>query len=138
MSRKKVFVSIAVILTVAIMAFALTACISSDLDKVEKKLDKAGYEVEVQKIDDDDKEAGVVGILEAGKVDSIGDAFGAISGNADGITVVVFATAKEAKEYYNDHKDDIETLAKFFKDGKSGVQGKIIYVGSPDAIKAAK
>jgi hypothetical protein len=129
MSKKNLFVSIAVVLTAVVMVFAFTACISSDVNKVKEKLEKAGYTVEVI---EDGLEDGAIGILEAKK--GTPTSFD----NIDGIYVCVFAKASDAKKYYDDNKEEIEESAKMFKDGKSGVQGKVIYAGSADAVKAAK
>ncbi|MDR2635065.1 MAG: hypothetical protein LBC13_03675 [Clostridiales bacterium] len=133
MSKKNLFVSVAVVLAAVVMMFAFTACISSDVDKVKEKLEEAGYTVIAQKANDLDE--GIVGGLQAVKGKT---SFSFTDLNIDGIYIYTFAKAGEAKKYYDENKDKFEKTAKIFKDGKSGVQGKVIYVGSPDAIKAAK
>ena len=127
----KKFARILCVMLVAVMLVCtLASCIApkGDPDKAEKALEKEGYTVTVI-----DSAAvlpdGVEAYLSAFKGD-------------EGVMIYYFESAKDAKEYWKDHEDDIKEMKEEAKEeGEKLVVkkvGKMIWVGTPKAVKAAK
>ena len=116
-----------VILTALFAVVALASCAPKDSDAAKEKLDKAGYTA-VWNVYDEVQEDGAVGYLVATKGKTLG---GMIDGLGDGLTAVLYKTAKQAKAAVAEHKD---------AEGKSNYQvvGKWVVSGSEDAVKAFK
>ena len=115
------------LLVVVFALFVLVGCAPANSDKAKDKLDKAGYSA-VWTANDKVGENGEVGTLVATKGKTLGSL---IDGLGDGITAVLYDSAKNAKKAYNDSKD---------AEGKSNLQliGKWVVWGSEEAIKAFK
>lgn len=117
--KKRILAVVAIIALVAILGVVLCAC---NADSYAKKLEKAGYKVIVA--DEEDL------------ADMDGKVVWGVSGSKglDNVTIIKFKTADDAKEY----ADELPT-------GKVGgfemvveKSGKVVFYGTPDAIKAAK
>lgn len=104
-----------VALMAALTCFACVACAPANLEKAEEKMEEAGYEVIVS-----DKAIpgvdGSVGSITAGKI-------------GDGIIAVLFESKADAKEYYEEHKDEGK------EDQVVKQDGKWVYMGTEDAIE---
>lgn len=127
--RKKIVVSLALVLTVVLLAVSLSACIPSDPAKARENLEGADY-VAVN-----------LPALGIGGVDNVVFA----TKVTDSIVLVYFAETKDAKEFWNEYKDNKEGIYKAFgksadKDSelKAGRSGKVVYVGTAQAVKDAK
>lgn len=124
---KKVITIIAVIALVAVLGVVLFACAPSSIEKATTKMNKAGYTVSSYSTKDAaDSDGGITAV----KANSLVD--------WDGIYAVHFTSAKAAKAYYEklvgESKEDKEEAKK-----DNLVQdGKWIYWGSLNAIKAFK
>lgn len=124
---KKVITIIAVIALVAVLGVVLFACAPSSIEKATTKMNKAGYTVSSYSTKDaEDSDGGITAV----KANSLVD--------WDGIYAVHFTSAKAAKAYYEklvgESKEDKEEAKKdnLIQDGKW------IYWGSLNAIKAFK
>ncbi len=115
-----------VALMAALTCLACVACAPSSVEKAEEKLKDAGYTI----VTVSDKAVpgvdGSVGSITAAKADSVADA---LTGDADGIFAILFESASDAKEYYEEHKDEAEEDETFKRDGKW------VCVGTEDAIE---
>ena len=85
--NKKVISIIAIIALVAILGVCLVAC---NADTYAKRLEKAGYTVEVIDLSEEDKEEGIVWAVSAAKGTSLTD--------IQMVAVTKFATTEDAKK----------------------------------------
>lgn len=115
---KKIISIISIVLTVALLTFVLCACVPSDVEKAEEKMEKAGYIV----ISYSDAEAeGLVGGISATK-----------TGLTSGINTIValcFDSSSSAKEYYDENVAEDSDIQK---------SGKWVFWGTEAAIEAFK
>lgn len=88
--KKRIVAIVAIIALIAILGVVLCACNASSY---EKKLKKAGYTVEV--VEDEDKDADIVWMVEAFKMDGL---------KPINVTVVKFAKTDDAKDAAEDAK----------------------------------
>lgn len=129
------------LISVALLAFMcvslLASCVpASNPDKAVAALQKAGYKVEKEIVDEDDPD------MPFDNVTSV--VIGAKDNDElDGVTIIYFASASDASKAYKtselkqlyedqikrDNKDVELVYARF---------GKIVYIGTKDAIKAAR
>ena len=133
---KKALSIIAVLALVAVLGVALVACVPSDPEKAAENLEAEGYEVATAK-----KGSSIGGIL-AGMtmpegcetmVTGIKDLL-----DGDMIVIYYFEEADDAKDFYEDMKADFDKADEEDKEGmKIGRNGKVVYTGSEEAVKAA-
>lgn len=137
---KKLMKTLLAIMMIACFAVMSTACINSNWRRVKDKLEKEGYEVENTTSEYIIKfyleELGIY--IDADEVECAmtaekGDKFIYI------LFCESFSAARDAKK---DAKDFLELLieedSSEFEDYKVGRDGKVVYFGHKDAIKAAK
>lgn len=125
---KKALSIIAVVALVAVLVVALVACVPSKPEKAEANLKKAGYETVVVK-ESDGKLAQIT--LAAYGDGCVATVTGFSKDAKEGVNIVYFDSADNAKAYWEKHKDEE-------KEGyKSGRSGKVVYVGTEAAVKAA-
>lgn len=119
---KKVVSVIAVVALVAIMATVLVACVPTDPAKAESNLKEAGYLVAPLPL------LGVAGVDEVIMATTL----------EERIIIVYFESSDAASEFYGDK--DYEKLLKEelgIEDAVYKKQGKIVYLGTKEAVKAA-
>ena len=125
--KKKLVSIIAIVALVAVLALVLTAC---NAESIEKKLDKAGYSVQVL-VNKDDNVEGVEWALSAEKGElSIG---GGINANIDVVYVTKYASLDDAKK----SAEDAKALAEKLDNGVVKRVGKIVYCGTEQGVKDA-
>ena len=113
----------------AIMCIGMAACAPANLEKAEKKMEDAGYKVEVT----DDADAvklltaeGAVGMIVAMKGE-----FSLTTGiDGDMVTAVLFESASAAKDYYEKVSEEEKEEDQVIKQ-----DGKWVYVGTEDAVE---
>lgn len=158
--KKRILTVVGVLALAAILVVSLVACIPSDPAKAEENLKAEGYDVLVVNADDFFGAGGVV--LPDGCVTKV-QGTKALSGDlGDNIVIYYFEDSDAATAYMDKNADwqgeiDVQ-LAELEDEYKAGEisendfnsikdllesvqmkkQGKIVYVGSADAIKAAK
>lgn len=128
---KKAMKITGIIAVVAILCVCLVACIPNDYSKAEKNLNDADYIV-------------VPGSEAAGKV--LGIAIGCdevkavvtATNGEDGIIMVYFDSTGAAKDNYEKVKEYYTKKDTANKDRTIKRSGKVIYIGTDAAIKAAK
>ena len=116
-------------LLAAIMCIGMAACAPANLEKAEKKMEDAGYKVEVT----DDADAvklltaeGAVGMIVAMKGE-----FSLTTGiDGDMVTAVLFESASAAKDYYEKVSEEEKEEDQVIKQ-----DGKWVYVGTEDAVE---
>ena len=128
---KKLVKSLCAVVALFAIALCLVACAPKDAKAAKEKLTKAGYTATIvyEKTGDDAKEGAIANVT-AVKGSSIGGVIdGVLGGN--GLTATLYASAKEAKQAYEDTKDS---------DGKTSAQlvGNWVLIGEEEAIKAFK
>ncbi len=119
---KKLVSIIAVVALVAIVATLLVACVPTDPAKAAENLDDAGYLVLPLPL------LGVAGVDEAIIATDL----------KEGIVIVYFESSDAASEFYGD-KDNEKFLKEELgiEDAVYKKQGKIVYLGTKEAVKAA-
>ena len=158
--KKRILTVVGVLALAAVLVVSLVACIPSDPAKAEENLKAEGYDVLVVNSDD---ALGIVGLaLPDGCVTQVTGSK-ALSGDlGDNITIYYFEDSDAATAYMDKNADwqgeidvEIAELEEAYKAGEISEndfnsmkdllesvqmkkQGKIVYVGSADAIKAAK
>ena len=125
----KKFIKVIVLAMAFVLVFATLASCGKSLDKIEKKAKDAGFEVEVEKVEEVDED-GVVAYMEISDPNSTG----LIPAEAE---VVEFEDADAAKEYYEEAKKALEALEALGLDGTYDVKrsGKVVISGHVDIIK---
>ena len=115
-------------LMTALFCLCLAACAPANLEKAQEKLKDAGYtiinvsEEAVPGVD------GSVGSISAAKgADTL---MGNFTGDGEFILAVLFESASDAKEYYEEHKDEAE------EDQVVKQDGKWVYAGTEGAVEA--
>lgn len=145
----KKFAKVMAVALVAVMALAvLVACgPASDPEKAAKALKDNGYTV-ASVIGSDSTE----GKLAQASLDVVAKAMGLKAGDLvasvtgtkgeDGIMIYYFKSAKVARDYWNDHKEDIEKQKKEAKEeGQDlviNISGSVVYSGTKQAVKDAR
>ncbi|MBR7162688.1 MAG: hypothetical protein IKD35_01810 [Clostridia bacterium] len=119
--NKKVISIIAIIALVAVLGVCLIAC---NADTYAKRLEKAGYKVEVVDLSDEDKEEGVIWAVSAAKTNSITD--------VQIVAVTKYASADEAKKAEEDAKANNILNVTIER------QGAILIIGTEQGVKDAK
>ena len=148
--KKRIATLIAVMALAAVLAACLVACIPSDPAKAEENLKAEGYEVT---------------LIEEGLPDGMVASLSAEKGD-DYISIAYFDDKDAANKYWEDNEmddyeaqkekelkeleemydeglfegaeDEYEEMKKYIEDTKVKKQGKIVYIGTEAAIKAAK
>ena len=132
--KKRILSVIAVLALAAVLAVAMVACIPSDPDKAAENLKAADYLVDVT---DDPVSMGVMGLMADGieaVVSATSDDF------TEGVTIFYFEDSDSAKSFY---ESDFISEMKEEAEAESEElvikgQGKIVYAGTKEAIKAAR
>lgn len=145
---KKVLLVVAVIALISVATMALVGCVPSDPAKAEANLKDAGYEVMVTKASDSTGVQHGTGIqlgpnaVADGCVTMITAMKATISNDDadfDGVVIYYFNDGAKAKAFYEKQKARYDKLSDEEKEGsKVGKSGKVVYVGTEEAIKAAK
>jgi hypothetical protein len=125
--NKKVISIVAIIALVAILSVCLIAC---NADTYAKRLEKAGYTVEVAT--QEDMEVLATNFKDLGVQLEIKWAVGGTKGS-DNVTVIAFATEEQATAYAN-----MINLTSQISKMKAETKGKILIAGSEQGIKDAK
>ena len=158
--KKRILTIVSVLALAAVLVISLVACIPSDPAKAEKNLKAEGYDVVVTNADDLLGAGGI--ILPDGCVTSV-RASKALEGDLGNyITIYYFEDSEAASAYMDENAkwqqeidEELAELENAYKEGEISEndynsikemyegfemkkQGKIVYVGSADAIKAAK
>lgn len=132
--KKRILSVIAVLALAAVLAVAMVACIPSDPDKAADNLKAADYLVDVT---DDPVSTGVMGLMADGieaVVSATSDDF------TEGVTIFYFEDSDSAKSFYesdfiSEMKEEAEAESEELVIKR---QGKIVYAGTKEAIKAAR
>ena len=121
--KKKILSVVAVLVLAAILAVALVACIPSDPDKAAENLANADYLVIPLPL------LGIAGVDEAITATNL----------KEGIIIVYFESSDAASDFYGD-KDNEKFLQEELglEDTVYKKQGKIVYLGTKEAVKAAR
>lgn len=158
--KKRILTVVGVLALAAILVVSLVACIPSDPAKAEENLKAEGYDVLVVNSDD---VLGIAGLaLPDGCVTQVSGSK-ALSGDlGDSIAIYYFEDSDAANAYMDENADwqgeidvqlaelkdeydageisenDYNSMKDLLESVQMKKQGKIVYVGSADAIKAAK
>lgn len=158
--KKRILTVVGVLALAAILVVSLVACIPSDPAKAEENLKAEGYDVIVVNSDD---VLGIAGLaLPDGCVTQVSGSK-ALSGDlGDSIAIYYFEDSDAATAYMDKNADwqgeidvqlaelkdeydageisenDYNSMKDLLESVQMKKQGKIVYVGSADAIKAAK
>lgn len=119
---KKLMAIVAIVALVAILGVCLVAC---NKDDYVKRLDKAGYTAKAISAEDahlDAEELGIEWIVQGIKV----------KGGAESVTVIKFNKSEDAKDFYNDNKDNVLDGWKIVR------SGKIVISGTEQGVKDAQ
>ena len=112
------------VLLAALTCLFLVACAPANIEKAEKKMEKAGYEVVVtEDFIPEDAEAAITATK-----GNLGDVF---SGDVEMVTAVLFESASAASDYYKENKDKAEEE----DDTVFKKSGKWVIAGTEDAVK---
>lgn len=126
---KKIAKILSVAMLVVMTALVMTACVPGSAEKAQKKLEKAGYEVEIYtEADDVGKE--MLGFVHEDAVEML------MAGkDNNSVAVVWFDNKDAAKEMYdktyNELKDEIDEGV----DVVVKIKGKVVYYGTKQAVK---
>ena len=118
---KKIISIVAIIALVAILGVCLVAC---NADTYAKRLEKAGYKVEVIELSDENKEAGILWAISAAKATSLTD--------VQMVAVTKFASVDDAKKAVEDAEANNILNARIER------QGTIVIIGTEQGVKDAK
>ena len=158
--KKRILTVVGVLALAAILVVSLVACIPSDPAKAEENLKAEGYDVLVVNSDD---VLGIAGLaLPDGCVTQVSGSK-VLSGDlGDSIAIYYFEDSDAATAYMDKNADwqgeidvqlaelkdeydageisenDYNSMKDLLESVQMKKQGKIVYVGSADAIKAAK
>ncbi|MBQ4587402.1 MAG: hypothetical protein IKC33_01120 [Clostridia bacterium] len=134
---KKSIKVLAMLLVVLTLSFAVACAPNADPEKAKASLEENGYAVLLA------TDAISLGVKELGFGLEHGDLVATLTAvNEDGeaITILYFAKSGKAKDFYKDNKDNLKKLTETDDSEKEVVakqSGKMIYVGTKAAIKAA-
>ncbi len=143
---KKIMKSLVAMVLLFCVLLSTTGCISKNWSKVEKKLEKKGYEVECLTNEEDIKDM-LEDLLinedykEVVDPDDVNCLMLAYKGSKT--IIIAFcedrATAKKMEEEAEDLLVELADLMDMDKDDcKVGRDGKVAYIGHKDAVRAAK
>ena len=142
--KKKLLILTAVIAVVAAVALVFTACLPTDASKAKEKLTKAGYEVTMLSLDDAIGKVAINKVADELGIKGIESMVLGFKGSLlspeepeEIIMLYYFDTAKNAKAAYEKiiEKEIDEEDNEDFDYSRSG---KIIYIGTKEAVKAVK
>ena len=120
--NKKVISIIAIIALVAILGVCLVAC---NADTYAKRLEKAGYKVDVIDLSEEDKEEGVLWAVSATKATSLTD--------VQIVAVTKFATTEDAKKAVAEAEEANSIVGMTIER-----KGTIVIIGTEQGVKDAK
>ncbi len=116
---------IIVALMAALMCVGFAACAPANVEKAQAKMEKAEYKVVVN-----DNQAIVDGLYGEEAVATVTATKGGLT-NMKGVSAILFESAKAAKAYYKDIKEDADE-----DDGVLKCSGKWVVMGDEEAVKA--
>ena len=119
------------VLFVFLLVLVLAGCTPKDGDAAKKKLEKKDYTVEVLKGDNSISRATIEAIAKDAE-EVVGFSKKTDDGGRIAGTAILFESAKAAKEFYNDHKDDKSEGEKVL------LLGKWVVGGDEQAVKDFK
>lgn len=119
--------ALTLVLIMSVALFASCAAPNKDPEKAKEALEKNDYEVLLVDKDLDALYKGLEAYLVAADEE-----------DENGLMVYYFESADAANEAWDDMQDEIEEMKKEEEDLVSKKSGKMIYIGTKDAIKAAK
>lgn len=115
---------IIVALMAALMCVAFAACAPANAEKAQAKMEKAGYSVQV--VDD---QTMIDTMFGEEAVATVSASKGGLT-NMKTVSAILFESAKAAKAYYKDVKDDADE-----DDGVLKCSGKWVVGGDEEAVK---
>ena len=120
--KKKVVLSVAVVLLVVMVAVMCAAC-TPNSDKLKTKLEDKGYTVTVNN-------------SVSGNSDATKQLMATNLKEKEGVTVTWFKDSKTAKKYYEDANDNKGTFKLLYGDDVKIVKkGNAVVVGTENAVK---
>ena len=134
---KKLVKVLAVVLVMLTLSLAVACAPNANPEKAKESLEKNGYAVSLA------TDAFGLAITEGILGLDRGDLVAVLTaGNEEGeaITIVYFEEADDARDCYKEYKDDLKELLETDDEEKEIVakqSGKMIYIGTKAAIKAA-
>ena len=134
---KKSIKVLAMLLVVLTLSFAVACAPNADPEKAKASLEENGYAATLV------TDAISLGFTEALLGLERGDLVAGVSaanGDGEAITILYFKKSGAAKDCYKEYKDKLNDLLKDEGEGKEVVakqSGKMIYIGTKAAIKAA-
>lgn len=114
------------VLLVLVFAFVLAGCAPKDADAAKKKMEKKDYDVVVVKKDDGTVQRTLLAAIGDGVEASVTCTKDTDDGKI-GVTALLFESAKAAKAWYGDTKEE-----------NAGLAGKWVYYGDEKAVKDFK
>lgn len=146
---KKLLKSLLAVMLIAMMALSFTSCgVSKTPEKAEKKLEKAGYTVEIT---EDEATRAMIAEMYDLKAEDIECVLYASKGD-ENVSIIYCANAKAAKKIHSELKKEMkeakealeklsgtlkEEAEKELKKIKYGRSGKAVYQGTKAGVKAA-
>ena len=119
--------ALTLVLIMSVALFASCAAPNKDPEKAKEALEKNDYEVLLVDKGLDALYKGLEAYLVAADEE-----------DENGLMVYYFESADAANEAWDDMQDEIEEMKKEEEDLIAKKSGKMIYIGTKDAIKAAK
>ena len=119
--------ALTLVLIMSVALFASCAAPNKDPEKAKEALEKNDYEVLLVDKGLDALYKGLEAYLAAADEE-----------DENGLMVYYFESADAANEAWDDMQDEIEEMKKEEEDLIAKKSGKMIYIGTKDAIKAAK
>lgn len=116
---KKAFKFLSLALMAIFTGALLTACVPSNVEKAEEKMEEAGYLV-IDYSKSDDAEGCIGGLLATKILDG------------EGLIAILFDSKDNAKDYYESLTDKNTEYGNFLQDGKW------VYAGTDGAIETFK
>lgn len=118
---KKLIKALSTCLLLVVMTVMFVGCVPSNVEKAKEKMQEAGYKVGAYSDDDEDDDDDIKGGFVAYKDSTI----------VPDLTAIQFVDNDEAKDYFEDHKND-----KLKKNIER--KGKWVFWGTESAIKEFK
>ena len=130
---KRIISAVLVCILMVGCVFALASCGGPNKDpkKAAEALEDAKYMVELEDEFEEDS-----------KIEAMIEAFSEDGKNF--VSIVYYADADDAKEAYDEAKENLDDMKELYKelgieaDIEIGKSGKVVWMGTKDAIKAAK
>ena len=130
---KRIISAVLVCILMVGCVFALASCGGPNKDPKEAKKALEDAEYTVNLVDGE--------LAKAAKCEAVINAF---NKDGDRITIMYFLESADAKDAYDEAKDELKELEEAAKEADEefnyevGKSGKVVWMGTKDAIKAAK